>query len=219
MCFVVTARDAIDAFKRDHPELSSEEVQFLDRLRNERFAPQVATVWSHIRKYRRSAIDDVRVIERAVKALRVAKVLPKVPAESQEGKRKLAAAKKAARVVHDYFAKDHRAEAKNLRRGLAWAEKDFELFESLCDLDLFGEAGITVALNSEDLPRLSRKYKTLAAQRRTFMVQVRQAMQAIFRRPCNEAVAALTTVAFGVDTSIDHVCNAWRRNRSIRRKI
>jgi hypothetical protein len=214
---VVTPRDAIDAFKRGHPELSSEDVQFLDRLRNERFAPQVATVWSHIRKYRQSAIDDVRVIERAVKALRVAKVLPKVPAESQEGKRKLAAAKKAARVVHDYFAKDHRAEAKNLRRGLAWAEKDFEVFESLCDLDLFGDAGITVALNSEDLPRLSRKYKTLA--RRTFMVQVRQAMQAIFGRPCNEAVAALTTVAFGVDTSIDGVRSAWRRNRSIRRKI
>ena len=41
-------------------------------------------------------------------------------------------------------------------------------------------------------------------------------MQANFRRPCDAAVAALTTVAFEFDTSIDDVRNA---NRSIRRKI
>ena len=207
---VVSPRDAIDAFKRDHPELLSEDVQFLDRLRSERFEREVVTIWRYI-----GSADDV--IERVMKALRVAKALPHVPAETEKAKRELTAAKNAVRVLRKRFAQDHRAKAENLRRGLAWAEKDFELSESLCDLDLIGDAGTTVALNSEgDLPRRSRKYKTLAAQRRTFMVQVGRAMQAIFRRPCDRAVAALTTVAFEVDTSIDDVRNA---NRSIRRKI
>jgi hypothetical protein len=208
---VVSPRDAIDAFERAHPELSSEEVQFLDRLRSERFVREVVTIWRYI------GTADAHVIESVVKALRVAKALPHVPAETEKAKRELTAAKNAVRVLRKRFAQDHRAEAENLRRGLAWAEKDFELSESLCDLDLIGDAGTTVALNAEgNLPRRSRKYKTLAAQRRTFMVQVGRAMQAIFRRPCGVAVAALTTVAFEVDTSIDDVRNA---NRSIRRKI
>jgi hypothetical protein len=113
-------------------------------------------------------------------------------------------------------SKDHRIEAENLRRGLAWAKKDFEVYESLCNLDLIGDAGTTVALNSEGLPRLSRNYKTLGAQRGTFIVQIRQAMRAVFGRPCDAAVAALATVAFKVETSLDDVRNA---NRSIRRKI
>ena len=44
---VVSPRDAIDAF--EHPiELSSEDVQFLDRLRSERFVREVVTIWRYI---------------------------------------------------------------------------------------------------------------------------------------------------------------------------
>ena len=207
---VVSPRDAIDAFKRDHPELLSEDVQFLDRLRSKHFAREVDTIWRYI------GTADASVIDRAVKALRVAKALPHVPAETEKAKRELTAAKNAVRVLRKRFAQDHRIEAENLRRGLAWAKKDFEVYESLCDLDLIGDAGTTVALNSEGLPRLSRKYKTLGAQRGTFIVQIGQAMRAVFGRPCDAAVAALATVAFKVETSLDDVRNA---NRSIRRKI
>jgi hypothetical protein len=48
------------------------------------------------------------------------------------------------------------------------------------------------------------------------MIQVGQAMRTIFKGPCDAAVAALTTVAFEVDVSIDDVRNAW--DWSIRRK-
>ena len=68
-------------------------------------------------------------IERVVKALRVAKALPHVPAETGKAKRELTAAKNAVRVLRKRFAQDHRAKAENLRRGLAWAEKDLELSE------------------------------------------------------------------------------------------
>jgi hypothetical protein len=206
---VRTSRDAIDAFERGQPGLSAEDVQFLDRLRNERFADQVAEAWRYI------PTTDVRVIERAVKALRVANALPKVSAETDKNRHDLLAVKDAVRIVRDHFA--NRVQAINLQRELAWAEKDIEANESLCDLDLSGDAGFTVAWNSEKLPQLSRKYKTLGARRGTFMVQLRQAMHDIFGKPCNRAVAAMTTVAFGVDTSIDDVCNAWKR--SIQRKI
>ena len=208
---VVSFRDPLDAFERDHPELSGEDIQFLNRLRSERFAEQKAEAWRYIRT------ADVRVIECAVKALRVAKALPNVRTETDKIKRELAAAKNAVRVVRKHFAKDHRTEALNLQRGLAWAEKNIESHEDLCSLDLLGDAGFTVALNSKELPTISRKHKTLA--RKTFMVQVRQAMFDIFGAPRDRAVAALTTVAFEIDTSIDDVRNAWRQDRSIRRKI
>ena len=109
---VVSPRDAIDAFKRDHPELLSEDVQFLDRLRSERFVREVVTIWRYI-----GSADDV--IERVMKALRVAKALPHVPAETEKAKRELTAAKNAVRVLRKRFAQDHRAKAENLRRGLA----------------------------------------------------------------------------------------------------
>jgi hypothetical protein len=203
-------RDAIDAFERDHPKLSSEDVQFLDRLRSERFAREVATIWRYI------GTAGVHVIEHAVKALRVAKALPELPTAS----RYLKAVKDAVHVVRNYFAEYQGADADELRRGLAWAERFFK------PIDEYGtrftgwltEAEATVALNSPSgkLPRISRKHRTSAAQRSTFMKQMRQEMQAISRRPCDAAVAALTTVAFEVDVSIDDVRNA---NRSIRRKI
>jgi hypothetical protein len=204
---VVSPRDAIDAFKRDHPELSAEDVQFLDRLRSERYAIQVDIIWSRLSGANRA--DYSRVIGHAVKALRVANALPKVPAETDKNRGGLLAVEDAVRVIRGHYAKDHRAA--NLRRELAWVEKDIEVKEDLCDLDLSGEAGTTVALNSEELPRISRKYKTSAAHRATFMVQLRQAMQGIFGKPCNEAIAAFTIVAFGTDTSADNVRNAWKR--------
>jgi hypothetical protein len=207
-------RDAIDAFERDHPKLSSEDVQFLDRLRSERFAREVATIWRYI------GTAGVHVIEHAVKALRVAKALPELPTASDKRNRYLKAVKDAVHVVRNYFAEYQGADADELRRGLAWAERFFK------PIDEYGtrftgwltEAEATVALNSPSgkLPRISRKHRTSAAQRSTFMIQMRQAMQAISRRPCDAAVAALTTVAFEVDVSIDDVRNA---NRSIRRKI
>src|SRR5262249_344775 len=176
-----------------------------------RFVEQMAEAWRYI------GTADVRVIECAVKALRVAKALPNVRTETAKSRSEIAAAKKAASVLRKHYAKHLGAEALNLERDLAWDEKDCGLQEGLGNLDLLGDAGITVALNSKELPTISRKHKTLA--RKTFMVQVRQAMFDIFGAPRDRAVAALTTVAFEIDTSIDDVRNGWRQDRSIRRKI
>jgi hypothetical protein len=216
---VVSLRDTIEAFKRDDPGLSAEDVQFLDRLRSDDYAAKVDEAWSKIRKLPGwTANDEVRVIGRLVKALRVAKALPKVTAETAKSRSEIAAAKKAASVLRKYYAKHFGAEAANLLRGLAWAEKALESAELLCELDLSGDAGTTVALNREKLPpRISRKHKILAAQRNAFMLQVRQAMQDVFKRPCDAAIAALTTVAFKVDTDITDVQNA--RKWYIRRKV
>jgi hypothetical protein len=205
---VTSPRDVIDAFERDNPGLSAEDVQFLDRLRSERYAIQVDTIWSRLSGANRA--DYSRVIGHAVKALRVANALPKVPAETDKNRGDLLAVKNAVRVIRGHCAKDHRAA--NLRRELARIEKEIESKEDLCALDLSGEAGITVALNSEELPRISRKYKTSAAQRATLIVQLRQALQNVFGKPCNEAIAAFTVVAFGTDTSADDVRNAWKRH-------
>jgi hypothetical protein len=211
---VVSPRDTIDAFEHDHPELSADDKQFVERLRSERFAREVTTAWRYIRT------ADVRVIECAVKALRVAKALPKLPAADDKRKRDLKAVKDSLHVVRNYFAECQGAEADELRRGLAWAQKLFEPSDEhgIRFTGWLTKAEATVALNSptEKLPRLSRKYRTLAAQRSTFMVQVGQAMRTIFRRPCDAATAALTTVAFEVEVSADDVRNSW--NRSIRRK-
>src|SRR5262245_25761445 len=113
---VISFREAIDAFERDEPGLSAEDVQFLDRLRNERFVDQVAEARRHI------PTTDVRVIERAVKALRVANALPKVPAETDKNRGDLLAVKNAARLIRGHYANDHRAA--NLRRELARVEKE-----------------------------------------------------------------------------------------------
>jgi hypothetical protein len=213
MCSVVSPRDVIDAFKRNHRELSAEDMQFLDRLRSERFASEAATAWRYIRT------ADARAIECAVQALRVAKALPKLPAAADKRECDLKKAKECVRFLHGYFGGYQEAE---LRRGLAQIEKFFEPVEDEgIDVRFTGwltEAEVTVGLNSLSgkIPRLSRKYKTPAAQRRAFMIQVGQAMRTIFRRPCDAAVAALTTVAFEVDVSIDDMRNAW--DWSIRRK-
>jgi uncharacterized protein (DUF1501 family) len=211
---VFSPRDAIDAFERNHPDLSSEDVQFFDRLRSERFVREVATIWRYI------GTADVRVIECAVKALRVAKALPKLPPAANKSERDLKAVNDAVRIVRNYFAEYQGADADELRRGLAWAERFFKPIDEsgLRFAGWLTEAEAAVVLNStsKKVPRINRKYRTSAAQRSTFMVQMRHAMQVIFRRPCDAAVAALTTVAFEVDVSIDNVRNA---NRSIRRKI
>ena len=94
---VVSPRDAIDAFKRDHPELLSEDVQFLDRLRSKHFAREVDTIWRYL------GTAAASVIDRAVKKLRVAKALPHVPAETEKAKRELTAAKNAVRVLRKRF--------------------------------------------------------------------------------------------------------------------
>jgi len=216
---VVSTRDTIDAYKRDDPGLSAVDVQFLDRLGSDDYAAKVDEALSKIRKLPGwTADDDVRVIGRVVKALRVAKALPKVAAETAKSRSEIAAAKKAASVLRKYYAKHLGAEVANLRRGLAWAEKALESAELLCELDLSGDAGMAVASNWEKLPpRISRKHKTQAAQRNTFMLQVGQAMQDICKRPCDAAVAALTTVAFEADIDITNVRNAWKWY--IRRKI
>jgi hypothetical protein len=202
---VISPRDVIDAFKRNDPGLSAEDLQFLDRFCSERYAAQVDTIWSHLSGANKA--DYARVIGHAMRALRVANALPKVPAETDKNRGDLLAVKNAVRVIRDHYANDP-----NLRRELAWVEKDIDSKEGLCDLDLSGEAGFTVASNPVELPRISRKYKTTAAQRATFIVQLRQAMQDIFGRPCNEAIAAFTIVAFGTDTSSDDVRNAWKRH-------
>jgi hypothetical protein len=209
---VVSPRDVIETFKSNHRELSAEDMQFLDRLRSERFADEAATAWRYIRT------ADARVIECAVQALRVAKALPKLPAAADKRECDLKKAKECVRFLRGYFGG---YQDDGLRRGLAQIEKFFEPWDEETDVRFAGwitEAEATVALNSLSgkIPRLSRKYKTPAAQRRAFMIQVGQAMRTIFKRPCDAAVAALTTVAFEVDVSIDDVRNAW--DWSIRRK-
>jgi hypothetical protein len=208
---VISHRDAIDAFERNHPELSAEDKQFFERLRGDDYAAKLDEAWSQIRKTRRWTVaDDARIIECLVKALRVAEALPKVPAETAKSRSEIDAAKKAAIVLRNYYARHLSVEAANLRRGLAWAEKNIDSEELLCDLNLAGDAGMVVALNLEGSLRISRKLQTRAAQRRTFMLQVGQAMRDFFGRPCDRAVAALTSVAFKVDTDIDDVRNAWK---------
>jgi len=213
---VISPRKVIDAFERDHPGLSVEDKQFLKRLRSERFAHEVATAWRYIRT------ADVEVIECAVRALRVAKALPKLPAVGDKHERDLKAVKESVHVLRHYFAEYKGAEADELRRGLAWAREFSEPSDEhglrIAFAGWLTETEAIVASNSpsENIPQLRRNYRTLAAQRSTFMVQVRQAMRTIFGRPCDAAVAALTTVAFEVEVLADHVRNAW--NRSIRRK-
>jgi hypothetical protein len=215
---VISPRDTIDAFERNHPELSAEDKQFFEQLRDDDYAAKLDEAWSQIRKTRRWTVaDDARIIECLVKALRVAKALPKVPTETANSRRKIDVAKKAAIVLLNHYAKHLSVEAANLRRGLAWVKKDIDLQKLLCDLDLAGDAGTIIALNWEGSLRISRKHQTWAAQRHTFMLQVGQAMRNFFGRPCDRAVAALTSVAFKVDTDIDDVRNAWKWY--IRRKV
>ena len=97
---VVSTRDTIDAYKRDDPGLSAVDVQFLDRLGSDDYAAKVDEALSKIRKLPGwTADDDVRVIGRVVKALRVAKALPKVAAETAKSRSEIAAAKQAASVL------------------------------------------------------------------------------------------------------------------------
>ena len=230
---VVSLRDealaAIKKFERKAQSLSSEDRQFLDRLR-----ANDLKFWSHFPKRRRSETNGVRVIELAVMALQAAKALPKIPTETARCKQ-LREAKAAVRIVRDYFA-DHRGlEAAELQRGLAWAERYFgpgaigecEVFivGSLTEAHL-ALAGPAIALNPEnpEIPSPGREYRQPAAQRGMFIVYLRAAMLELFEKPCDGAVAALTDVAFELPnaTTIGQVRKAYerdqRRNRTTRRK-
>jgi hypothetical protein len=225
---VVSLRDealaAINKFERQAQSLSSEDRQFLDRLRTNDLK-----FWSHFPKRRRSETNGVRVIELAVMALQAAKALPKIPTETARCKQ-LREAKTAVRIVRDYFANHRGSEADELQRGLAWAERHFgpfaigEIFfvRSLTKAE-HALAMPAIALNSE-IPSPGREYRQPAAQRGMFMMYLRAAMLELFEKPCDGAVAALTDVAFELPnaTTIGQVRKACerhqRRNRTTRRK-
>jgi hypothetical protein len=213
---------AIDAYERNpYKFVREEDAHFLRRLRGIECRTKVADAWSLIRKYLCKPGDDIRVIECAVAGFRVAKALPKVPGEIKQLERDLAEAQKAVRTLRKYFEgyqDEEGYEGERLKRELAWAE-DVLRHEALdFQVGWYSGAHSTVLLNTAGTPpRLSRK--KVRAERITFMGQLASQLRTLLGRPCYEAVATFTDVAFETEKGTDPEQVRKATKRTIGRKL
>ena len=205
---------AIEAFERTSPVLLGGDRELLDRLRSREYATQIDQIWSAIEKLRKTPDDDVIVIKNAVCAFNIADTYWHLPDELRKQKRRDANAKKAICVLRDYFKE--KSGADQLQQSLSWAssiiDRSGERFGGLKPED---DGTIT------SMPkwfRLGRERKTPAAKRVLFMAAMSETFRGLFGKPCDDAVAALTDVAFQNPTTVDQVRDAWRRTGQLTKK-
>jgi hypothetical protein len=213
---------AIDAFEQEETRvLLGRDREFLDRLRSNKHADQVNRIWSAIEGHRKTPDDDQIIIKNAVYVLRVATTYWKLPEQLDEQKKKSEKVRMALRLVRSYFSNDREPHADQLRKTLDWADRAVDRgFKRFGGLSIRQDGTITSAYR--ELPRwlrLTRKGRTTASQYAMFMEAMSDTFRGVFGKPCDEAVAALTDVAFSTSraTTVDQVRNATKRY--IRRKI
>jgi hypothetical protein len=215
-----TIRGALAAINKNARELPGRERELFGRLKSDEYEREVEIIRSTIRKHRKipndlglSAHDvGIIIIKNAVCALNIAKTYCRLPDELNEQKGKCAKARAALSTSRCYFANYRSGEADQLRKSLDWAEGVIGR-----GLERFGGLSVrpdgTIITAQGELPqplRLRRQRKTTAAQRAMFQRAMSQTFLDFLGRPCDEAVAALTDIAFATkDTPIEQA----RRNR------
>ena len=213
---------AINAFEQEEARvLLGRDREFLDRLRSNKHAEQINRIWSAIREHRKAPDDDQIIIKNAVCALRVATTYWKLPEQLEEQKQESKKVKIALQLVRSFFADQRGPHADQLREKLNWADRVIDRgMERFGGLSIKQDGTITSAYGK--LPswlRLTRKRRTAESQLAMFMEAMSDTFRWVLGKPCDEAVAALTDVAFNTSRAmtVDQVRNATKR--CIRRKI
>jgi hypothetical protein len=206
------ALSAIEKFERDrcHGGLLKSDSLLLSRLRSDRYRFELEDAWKWIVQYRKFSEDEQLLITNIFNAYHFALEAPAILEEMNpvlDDFRRLRQCADELRAFFEggkirYTGEQTTAEVDRILQSLSWAIGVFDR----------GEREIST------LPkrlRLNRKLtgSSADAQRMRFTSRMCEAMLAIFGRPLDSAVAALTNIALQIEISGDEVRAASRHTR------
>jgi hypothetical protein len=206
------ALSAIEKFEHErcHGGLLKSDSSVLDRLRSERYRFELETAWKLICQYRKSSEDEQILITYIFNAYHFALEAPAILEEMNQVGDDFRRSSQCADELRAFFeggktsysGEQTIAEVDQLLRSLSWARYIFHRGE--CEISTLPQR-----------LRLTRKHLGLSAdaQRMRFTTKMCEAMLALFGRPLYPAVAALTNIVLGIETTVDQVKGIGRNAR------
>jgi hypothetical protein len=201
------AKAALDEFDVQGRGLRSSDRLLLGRLRDEDNAPLLGRAWQQFRKYRRHEDDDQLLIKYMFSAwhfaLEAKEMLNAYHADDYVRLRLCAEELSAffAGPKVQWTGEETAAQVERLLQSLAWAIAMFARCEQEI-LTLPQRLGLTRELEASTGPRV------------TFTTKMTVAMRALCGQPLDAAVAALASIVFETDVTVDQVNKARKLHKA-----
>jgi hypothetical protein len=203
-----TAKAAFDEFARTQGAgLSVADGRLLARFRDEDNHALLGKAWPLIEKYRKRDDDDQLLIKNIFSSWHFAQEAPSMLDEYATATGDFQLLRRYAEKLHAFFSgtrlqasgEQTTEQVERLLQSLTWA------------MEMFDRGQQEISMLPERLG-LSRELDAFRGPRVTFTTKMTVATLALFGRPLDEAVAALASIVFQTDVTVDQVRSARIRH-------